>query len=100
MEDMVDHEMESNVKPAHGGQTDDESTSVVHEESDEDEEFRDPQANIEVTSYHTMNNQFMITLPPQICTCSLICFIINVFQNQCFYRKTATILTVMLRVQV
>ncbi|XP_051197491.1 protein ENHANCED DISEASE RESISTANCE 2-like [Lolium perenne] len=47
MEDMVDHEMESNVKPAHGGQTDDESTSVVHEESDEDEEFRDPQANIE-----------------------------------------------------
>jgi hypothetical protein len=59
------HEMESNVRPAHGGQTDEESTSVVDQQSDEDDDFRDPQANIEVIiTYHTMNNQFMVTLSP------------------------------------
>ncbi|KAM0847928.1 hypothetical protein ACQ4PT_054699 [Festuca glaucescens] len=56
MEDMVDpslpkntnhHEMESKIQPVHGGQTDEKSTSIVDEESDEDEDYQVPEADIE-----------------------------------------------------
>jgi hypothetical protein len=65
MEDMVDpslpinqkhHEMESKIQPVHGGQTDDQSTSIVDEKSDEDEDYQDPEANIEVRYLQNMIN--------------------------------------------
>ena len=60
MENMVDpsipknqniHEMESKTKPAHGGQTDNKSMSIIDEESDEDEDYQVPEANIEVNIF-------------------------------------------------
>jgi hypothetical protein len=63
MENMVDpsmpknhklHEMESKTKPAPGGHTDNKSMSIIDEESDEDEDYQVPEANIEVTFPETI----------------------------------------------
>ncbi|KAM0847935.1 hypothetical protein ACQ4PT_054703 [Festuca glaucescens] len=57
MENMVDpsmpkdqrrQEIEAKIKAAHGGQKDNKSMSIIDEESDEDEDYQVPEANIEI----------------------------------------------------
>jgi hypothetical protein len=88
MENMVDpsmpkdqrrQEIEAKIKAAHGGQKDNKSMSIIDEESDEDEDYQVPEANIEVT--YPENNLFMMNLPRTSSTCFL--FILNLYQNCC-----------------
>ena len=71
MENMVDpsmpksqkvHEMESKTKPAHGGQADNKSMSIIDEESDEDDDYQVPEANIEVTYPETTHYDTQLSL--------------------------------------
>nr|QTC20866.1 apostart [Poa pratensis] len=74
MENMVDpsmpknqklHEMESKTKPAHGGQTDNKSMSIIDEESDEDEDYQVAEANIEEDSSKADNDAKRTEEPPE-----------------------------------
>ncbi|KAM0847932.1 hypothetical protein ACQ4PT_054703 [Festuca glaucescens] len=74
MENMVDpsmpkdqrrQEIEAKIKAAHGGQKDNKSMSIIDEESDEDEDYQVPEANIEEDSNKSDNDAKHTEEPPE-----------------------------------
>ncbi|KAM0825160.1 hypothetical protein ACQ4PT_069738 [Festuca glaucescens] len=86
MENMVDpsmpkdqkrQEIESKIKAAHGGQKDNKSMSIIDEESDEDEDYQVPEANIEEDSKKSDNDAKHTEEPPEKIDLSCFSGILN-----------------------